>query len=76
MNMEQPQYLSGLVDIFITGIETKISFFVWEWSPLGRDGAGGLQRFSVQSAGDKLTDGKQSDQVVRVTADLQHQVEM
>ena len=73
MNMEQPQYLGGLVHIFITSIETKISFFVWEWSPLG---AGGLQRFSVQSAGDKLTDGEQCDQVVRVTADLQHQVEM
>ena len=57
LNVKESQDLGSFVEIFITGIKTKVGVFKREWFSLGYHRAGVLQRFLVQPGGDKFADG-------------------
>ena len=68
--MKKSQDLGSFVEIFITGIKTKVGVFKREWFSLGYHRAGVLQRFLVQPGGDKFADGKEGYLVVGVLGNL------
>ena len=69
--MKESQDLGSFVEIFITGIKTKVGVFKREWFSLGYHRARVLQRFLAQPGGDKFADGEKGYPVVRVLGNLE-----